>query len=68
MMNKKYQEFVSHSKKISVLYSATGVLGWDQEVYMPTNGAALRAEQTSVLSGIIHELRTDEKYINNIQN
>jgi len=67
MMNKKYQEFVSHSKKISVLYSATGVLGWDQEVYMPTNGAALRAEQTSILSGIIHELRTDEKYINNIQ-
>lgn len=66
-MNKKYEEFLSQTKKISVLYSATGVLGWDQEVYMPPNGAALRAEQTATLSGIIHDLATNQKYIDTIQ-
>jgi carboxypeptidase Taq len=67
MSNNKYNDFVTRSKKISTLYSATGVLGWDQEVYMPVNGAALRAEQLSVLSGMAHELRTDQKYIDIIQ-
>ena len=66
-MNKNYEEFLTQSKKISVLYSAAGVLGWDQEVNMPPNGAELRAEQTATLSGIIHDLRTNEKYIDNIQ-
>jgi len=66
-MNKNYEEFVRQSKKLAALYSATGVLGWDQEVYMPVNGAALRAEQQSVLSGMAHEIRTDEKYISLIQ-
>jgi carboxypeptidase Taq len=66
-MNKNYEEFVRLTKKITTLYSASGVLGWDQEVYMPPNGAALRAEQLALLSGITHELRTDQKYIDLIQ-
>ncbi len=66
-MNKRYETFIAQSKKIFVLYSANGVLGWDHEVYMPANGAALRAEQQSVLSGIAHELKTNPEYIQIIQ-
>jgi carboxypeptidase Taq len=66
-MSKNYQEFVRLTKKIATLYSASGVLGWDQEVYMPPQGAALRAEQLALLSGMAHELRTDQKYIDLIQ-
>lgn len=66
-MNEHYEEFLKESKKIAALYSAAGVLGWDQEVYMPTNGAALRAEQNAVISGIIHELRTSDKYVDLVQ-
>jgi carboxypeptidase Taq len=66
-MNTHYEQYLKDTRKIAALYSASGVLGWDQEVYMPPNGAALRAEQNSVISGIIHELRTDQTYIDNIQ-
>jgi len=66
-MNTLYEEFLKESKKIAALSTATGVLGWDQEVYMPTNGAALRAEQNAVISGIIHELRTGDKYVTLVQ-
>ncbi len=66
-MNQKYEDFAAQAKKISTIYSATGVLGWDQEVNMPANGASLRSDQLSILSGIAHELRTDQKYVDLIQ-
>lgn len=66
-MNKNYETYLIETKKIAALYSASGVLGWDQEVNMPPNGAALRAEQNAVISGIAHELRTNQKYIDNLQ-
>src|SRR5687767_8486221 len=67
LMNKNYETYLIETKKIAALYSASGVLGWDQEVNMPPNGAALRAEQNAVISGIAHELRTDQKYIDNLK-
>src|SRR6202042_3508733 len=36
-----------------------GILGWDQEVYMPGAGAAYRAEQLSLLAGMCHQKFTD---------
>jgi carboxypeptidase Taq len=41
--------------EISDLSSAGAVLSWDQATYMPAGGAAARARQGAVLSGLAHE-------------
>lgn len=48
-------------RKIADVQYAAGVLNWDQETYMPINGAEMRAQQLSTLSGIAHELSTSEE-------
>ncbi len=43
------------SKEISLLTHTFSILGWDQETYMPEGAAAERAEQSSLLSKLIHQ-------------
>ncbi|HYH63766.1 MAG TPA: carboxypeptidase M32 [Urbifossiella sp.] len=56
-----YAELVRRSKELGVLGSCAAVLGWDQQTYMPTNGAALRGEQMAFLAGLAHGKATDPK-------
>jgi carboxypeptidase Taq len=60
-MSLKYEQFKNHLQKVGDLKYAANVLHWDQEVYMPKNGAGPRAQQLATLSGVIHELSTDKK-------
>lgn len=53
---KNYEKYVVHMRKIADLQFAAGVLGWDQETYMPPKGAETRAQQLSTLAGMAHEL------------
>jgi carboxypeptidase Taq len=46
-------------RDISLIGSAAGLAGWDQETMMPRDAAAIRAEQLSSLSGILHEKFVD---------
>jgi carboxypeptidase Taq len=55
-----YDKLVDRIERISYLTDAAGVLGWDQQVTMPDGGAPARGKQLSALSGITHELLTDE--------
>jgi carboxypeptidase Taq len=41
-------------KKISLLESTLGLLGWDEQVCMPTAGQAWRGEQSALVAGLIH--------------
>ena len=41
--------------EIQRINSASSVLSWDQETYMPAGGGAARAEQISTLQGIAHD-------------
>lgn len=43
------------------LEQATGMLGWDQQTYMPSGAANGRAEQLATLSQLIHRMMTDEE-------
>jgi carboxypeptidase Taq len=54
-----YSELVRRMKEIGVLGNTAGVLGWDQEVYMPGANSAYRAEQLSLLAGMCHQKFTD---------
>jgi len=58
---KAYEELTKRCYEISLLASSAGVLGWDERTYMPRGGSQLRAEQLSLLSGMIHEKFTDKR-------
>jgi carboxypeptidase Taq len=60
--SKKYLQFKKHLSKIADLNHANAVLGWDQQVYMPKNGAEFRGQQLATLSTLSHELFTDEGF------
>jgi len=55
-----YQELLEHYRRVSNLQKASGVLSWDQQVMMPEGGAPARGQQLSTLSGLQHELLTDD--------
>ncbi|MFB6111263.1 MAG: carboxypeptidase M32 [Halobacteriaceae archaeon] len=56
-----YEELLDRYERIAYIGSAAGVLGWDQRVTMPDGGTPARARQQSALSGLRHELLTDEE-------
>lgn len=57
-----YQILCELAREITLLGNTAGVLGWDQETYMPKGGVKYRAKQLAWLSGKSHELRTSDKY------
>ncbi len=56
-----YEELTRHLHETAVLASASALLGWDQETYMPSRASELRGEQMAALSSIVHERRTSSK-------
>ena len=61
-MNKNYEHYCELKSKIADINSAIAILSWDQEVNMPPDGFAFRAQQLSTLAGIMHELGTSKEY------
>jgi carboxypeptidase Taq len=53
-----YDELVSELKRTALLGSCASLLSWDEQTYMPTNGAEHRAEQLALLAGMVHERAT----------
>lgn len=62
-MNTKnlYEEYKAKMQKIADVKYGAAVLQWDQETYLPENGADRRGAQISTLTEIAHQLFTDEK-------
>lgn len=54
-----YAELVRRAKEIALIQSCSAVLGWDQQTYMPKQGAGLRGEQLAYLAGLSHAKATD---------
>jgi carboxypeptidase Taq len=50
------------AREIGALRSASGLLGWDQETFMPEKGGNARAESQAVLGALMHEKLTSEGY------
>lgn len=62
-----YNDYKSKMQKIADVKMAAGVLQWDQETYMPANGATIRGQQIATLSELSHDLFAEE-YMGNILN
>jgi len=57
------QEFYQILSEIYRLNCVRALLDWDQQVCMPAAGGAERAEQQELLSRLVHDKFTDEKFI-----
>jgi carboxypeptidase Taq len=55
----RYEELCRWVGEIALLGSVEGLLGWDERTMMPGANAGHRAEQMTLLSGIIHRRWTD---------
>lgn len=66
-MDGLYQKYVDIRKRITDLDNILAVLGWDQEVDMPIDGAAFRAQQIATLSGMQHDISTSQEYIDIVE-
>lgn len=56
-----YQELLTKLETITHLERASSVLNYDQLVFMPSSAAADRGAQMSALAGVLHEMKTDSK-------
>lgn len=57
-------EVTAFSKEIFTYQSILNLLHWDQETFMPSGAIVSRCEQISQLSGLIHELKTGQRFRN----
>lgn len=60
--NYKFQAYQTHLQRVADLGFAGAVLGWDQQTYMPKNGAQFRGQQMATISTLAHELFVDSKF------
>jgi carboxypeptidase Taq len=62
MTNKAaYAELISRLKRIHVLATVNGVLGWDEQVNLPPDSADLRAEQLALMAELQHGAASDPR-------
>ncbi len=56
-----YDELIRRLRELATLASCSAVLGWDEQTYMPSGGAAHRGNQMALLAGLQHERATDPR-------
>lgn len=61
---KNYDALHQLSRQTRVLQGVASLLDWDQETYMPSGAASIRAEQLKTMAGVIHREKTSKKFTN----
>ena len=56
-----YDQLCSHARESAMLASIESLLGWDERTYMPPAAGQHRAEQMTLVSGMVHQRRTDPR-------
>ncbi|TKX59172.1 carboxypeptidase M32 [Halorubrum sp. ASP1] len=56
-----YDALLDRVERWNAVGSASGVLGWDQQVMMPEGGTPARSKQLSALSSVHHDMVTDDE-------
>lgn len=60
-LEETFEALCNHVRQTAVLGSIEQLLGWDEQTGLPPEAAEYRAEQTTVLAGLIHQRNTDPK-------
>lgn len=58
----RYAKCVAHARETALLGSIESVLGWDERTQMPAAAGAYRAEQMTLVSGLVHERWTSAEF------
>lgn len=58
-MSDSYPELIRLLKRAHVLGTVSGLLGWDEQVFLPPDSTDLRAEQLALLAELDHEASAD---------
>ncbi len=58
----KYEVYKARMRKLADINHSIAVLSWDKEVNLPDQGSTMRSQQIATLSGISHELFTEEAF------
>jgi carboxypeptidase Taq len=58
---KLYQDLCQQVRETALLAATESALGWDERTMLPAAGAEFRAEQMTLLAGMLHERRTDPR-------
>jgi carboxypeptidase Taq len=61
-----FEDVCTHVRQIWLLITTSAVLEWDERTKMPAANAEYRAEQTTLLSGLIHQRWTDEAFVGKV--
>ena len=56
-----YEDVCRHAREIGLLSSIESLLGWDERCLLPAAGAEYRAEQMTLVTGLIHARQTDQR-------
>jgi carboxypeptidase Taq len=56
-----FAQLCQHVRETAMLASIDSLLNWDERTYMPLEAGPYRAEQITLLSGMIHKRRTDPR-------
>ncbi len=59
--HKAYNELIRWSRELATLASCSALLGWDEQTYMPRDGAGHRGSQMALLAGLHHERATNPR-------
>ncbi|MFZ1936876.1 MAG: carboxypeptidase M32 [Thermoguttaceae bacterium] len=57
-----YSEICEHARRTAMLASINETLGWDERTHLPPAGGDYRAEQSTLLAGLIHQSWVDAKF------
>lgn len=57
-----YQEVCDHARRTAMLASIQEFLGWDEQTHLPAAAGDYRAEQSTLISGMIHQRWVDKKF------
>lgn len=61
MSSQVLDKILNHVRKTTMLQSTMALLEWDQNTGLPPSAAEYRAEQLTLLAGMIHQLRVDDR-------
>ncbi len=58
-----YEQLTELVRDANLLHATESLLGWDQEVMMPSGGVAFRGRQLAQLARLGHEMATDRRIV-----
>src|SRR5215467_5043585 len=56
-----FRQLTDHLRETTLLHSIESLLGWDERTMLPAAGGDYRAEQMTLLAGVLHKRRTDPR-------